>query len=77
MNGISSGLCVIGKGKVDWKTYDNSDQEVIIAVKAYYVPHITIRLLSPQQLASPHHRSFEVGMRDSLLKWKTDKNQVL
>ena len=62
LQGLSSKTKVCGQGTVHWKIQDMFGMVRTIAIKAYYVPEASIRLMSPQQYFQEHksgHAEFD------------------
>ena len=49
LGGIAGGAEVVGKGTIEWHFQDDEGTERTIRTEAYYVPSLTVRLLSPQR----------------------------
>ena len=60
INGISSGLAVLGYGTVRWVVHDDNHDPIDLEIdRALLIQDLPLRLLSPQQLASQ-----TLGLRD-------------
>ena len=52
VNGIASGLAVLGSGIIKWTLMDDNGQVIDLPIKdCLYVPDVPMCLLSPQQVA--------------------------
>jgi hypothetical protein len=49
---LSSSNTVAGEGIISWSLQDINGSTVVVEVKGYHIPHVDIRLLSPQVLLS-------------------------
>ena len=56
--GIASSLQVQGVGEVEWVLLDDNGHPVVIHSKAYYVPNLPVRLMSPQKYVRENGGSF-------------------
>ena len=55
MSGIASGLTVLGCGSVSWRFYANKGETIDVTIdKAYHVPELPTKSLSPQQACQQH-----------------------